>query len=101
MFGNRSLNSHALFTITNSVTKIRNEVSGKNNREIADAMSAVSRKNVFVDAFSELSKVTEFVFHVHKVYSVKLNPHGSDEDKLLLVKMIRSALRKFMRPVLN
>jgi hypothetical protein len=55
----------------------------------------------FVDALTELSKVTEFVFHVHKVYSVKLNPHGSDKNESLLVETIRSALRKFVRPVPN
>jgi hypothetical protein len=54
-----------------------------------------------VDARSELSNITEFVFHVHKVYSVKLNPNGSDKDESLLVETIRSALRKFMRHVLN
>jgi hypothetical protein len=58
MFGNLRLNNHALFTITNSLMKFCNKVRGKNNREIADAMSALSRKNGFVDALSELSKVT-------------------------------------------
>jgi hypothetical protein len=67
MFGNLSFNNHALFTITNYVVEICNEVSGKNNKEIADAMSALSRKNVFMDALLELSKGTEFAFHVHKV----------------------------------
>jgi hypothetical protein len=99
MFGGIRLNKEALFAITGPVRKICKEVSGKTNREIADAMSALARKTVFVDALSELSKVTEFVFHVHKVYSVKLNPHGSDKDEFLLVETIRSALRKFMRPV--
>jgi hypothetical protein len=101
MFGDIRLNNEALFAITGPVRKIRKEVSGKTNREIADAMSALARKTVFVDASSELSKVTEFVFHIHKVYSLKLNPHRSDKDKSLLVKTIRSALRKFMRPVPN
>jgi hypothetical protein len=44
MFGNPSFNNHALFTITNSVVEICNEVSGKNNRESADAMLALSKK---------------------------------------------------------
>jgi hypothetical protein len=83
------------------VQKTCEEVLGKNNRDIADAMPSLSRKNVFVDALSELSNVTEFVFHVHKVYSVKLNPNGSDKDESLLVEMIRSALCKFMRHVSN
>jgi hypothetical protein len=103
MFGNLRLNNHALVvTITNSVIEIRNKVRGKNNREIAGAMSALSRKEVFVDALSELSKVTEFVLQVHKVYSsMKLNPHGSDKDESLLVETITSALHKFTRPVPN
>jgi hypothetical protein len=67
MFGDIKLNNEALSAITGPVRKIREEVSGKTNREIADAMSALARKNVFVDGLSELSKVTEFVFHVHKV----------------------------------
>jgi hypothetical protein len=83
------------------VRKIRKEVCGKTNRKIAGAMSALARKKVFVNALSELSKVTEFVFHIHKVYSVKLNPRGSDKDESLLVETIRSALRRFMRPVPN
>jgi hypothetical protein len=95
MFGDIRLNNEALFAITGPVRKIREEVSGKTNREIADAMSALARKTVFVDALSELSKV-------YKVYSsVKLNAHGSDKDESLLVETIRSALRKFMRPVPN
>jgi hypothetical protein len=101
LVGNLRLNNHALFTVSNSVMEICKEVSGKNNREIADAVLSLSRKNDFVDALSELSNVTEFVFHVHKVYPVKVNPNGSDKDESLLVKTIRSALRKFMRPVPN
>jgi hypothetical protein len=101
MFGDIRLSNEALFAITRPVREIRKEVSGKTNREIADATSALARKKGVVDALSELSKVTEFVFHVHKVYSVKLNLHGSDKDESLLVETVRSALRKFMKPVPN
>jgi hypothetical protein len=83
------------------VKKIRQKVSDNNYKEIAVAMSALSMKNSFVDALSELSKITEFVFHVHKVYSVKLNPNGSDKDESLLLETIRSALRKSMKHVPN
>jgi hypothetical protein len=99
--GNLRFNNHAQREIIHSVKRIRQEVSGKNYREIAAAMSALVKKNVFMDALSELSKITEFVFNIHKVYSVKLNPNGSYKDKSLLVEMIRSALRKFMRHAAN
>ncbi len=66
MFGDIRLNNEALFAITGPVRKVGKEVCGKTNREIADAMSALARKTVFMDALSELSKVTEFVFHVQK-----------------------------------
>jgi hypothetical protein len=99
--GNLRFNNHAQREIIHSVKRIRQKVSGKNYREIAAAMSALVKKNVFMDALSELSKITEFVFNIHKVYSVKLNPNGSYKDKSLLVEMIRSALRKFMRHAAN
>jgi hypothetical protein len=50
MIGDIRLNNEALFAITGPVRKIRKEVRGKTNREIADAMPALARKNVFVDA---------------------------------------------------
>jgi flavorubredoxin len=99
--GNVRFNNRALSQIRKSVKKIRQKVSDNNYKEIAVAMSALSRKNSFVDALSELSKTTEFVFHVHKVYSVKLNPNGSDKDESLLLETIRSALRKSMKHVPN
>jgi hypothetical protein len=83
------------------VKEIRKKVRGKNNREIAAEMSSLSRKKIFVDALSELSKVTKFVFHLHKLYSVKLNPKGLDKDEFLLLETIRSALHKFTRHVPN
>jgi hypothetical protein len=101
MVGNLRFNNQALLEIINSMKNNPKKVRGKNYREIAAAMSALSRNNVFLDALSELSNVTEFVFCVHKVYCVKLNPNGSDKDESLLVEMIRSALRNFMRHVPN
>jgi hypothetical protein len=103
MFGNIMFNNHALFSITEPVDEIRKQVNVKTtnkatNKEISEKMTALARTNDFVDGLSELSKITEFVFHLHKVYSVKLNPQGSDKDESLLVETISSALRKFMRP---
>jgi hypothetical protein len=47
MFGSIRLNNKALFAITGPVRKFHKEVSGKTNREIADAMPALARKKVF------------------------------------------------------
>ena len=102
MFGDITFNNLALFAITEPVDEIRKQVNVKTtnkatNKEISEKMTALARTNDFVDGLSELSKITEFVFHLHKVYSVKLNLQGSDKNESLLVELISSALRKFMR----
>jgi hypothetical protein len=61
--GNVRFNGRALLQIRKSVKKIRQKVSDNNYKEIAVEMSALSRKNSFVHALSELSKIAEFIFH--------------------------------------
>ncbi len=87
----------ALMTIVDLVAKTRKQLKPNQYEKIAFEMAALSRKQDFLQAFADLTGISEFIIDMHKIYSVKLNTDRSDQENSLLVDTIRIALRKFMK----
>jgi BRCT domain type II-containing protein len=86
------LSNHGLLHIIRSVKAIQNNVRSNNYQGTAAAMSARSMESIFVKALDDLTRIAGYIFHLHKVYSMKLKPNSSDEDDSLLVE----TMKKFM-----
>ncbi len=50
-----------------------------NYQDIAKVTAELLTKSDFIMALEELSRVSEFIIHIHQVYSVKLYANSADE----------------------
>ena len=82
--------------VMNSVKSARKKIDEPNDDfKVCMEMTKLAKDKEFTDRFRSLSKVSEFIIHMHHVYQVNLNPNCSvDDGDSVLVGTIRSALGK-------
>ena len=64
---------------------------------ITEDVMALTAKSPFLEAFSNLRKIYEFIFHMHYAYGVKLSSELSPEKDKLLRETLNKSICKFIQ----